>query len=60
LVVGAVDGIEICSSFARCCDACMAREVQHKVNGENLRLVAFVQESIPDKLLGAAMRDPIH
>jgi len=34
LVVGAVDGIEICSSFARCCAACMAREVQHKVNGE--------------------------
>src|SRR5439155_6087351 len=25
--------IEICSSFARCCDACMKREVQHKVNG---------------------------
>ncbi len=34
LVVGAVDGIEICSSFARCCDAYMAREVEHKVNGE--------------------------
>ena len=34
LVVGAVDGIEICSSFARCCDACMEREVQHKVNGQ--------------------------
>ncbi len=34
LVVAAVDGIEICSSFVRCCDACMAREVQHKVNGE--------------------------
>jgi hypothetical protein len=34
LVVAAVDGIEICSSFARCCDACMEREVQHKVNGE--------------------------
>jgi hypothetical protein len=33
-VVAAVDGIEICSSFARCCDACMEREVQHKVNGE--------------------------
>src|ERR1700738_394147 len=31
---GAVDGIEICSSFARCCDACMEREIQHKVNGE--------------------------
>jgi hypothetical protein len=34
LVVGAVDGIEICSSFVRCCDACMEREIQHKVNGE--------------------------
>jgi hypothetical protein len=34
LVVGAVDGIEICSSFVRCCQACMEREVQHKVNGE--------------------------
>jgi hypothetical protein len=34
LVVGAVDGIEICSSFARCCAACMEREVQHRVNGE--------------------------
>ncbi len=34
LLVGAVDGIEICSSFVRCCDACMEREVQHKVNGE--------------------------
>lgn len=34
LVVAAVDGIEICSSFARCCDACMHREVQHKVRGE--------------------------
>ena len=34
LIVAAVDGIEICSSFARCCDACMQREVQHKVRGE--------------------------
>jgi len=34
LVVAAVDGIEICSSFVRCCAGCMEREVQHKVNGE--------------------------
>ena len=34
LVVAAVDGIEICSSFARCCDACMHRQVTHKVHGE--------------------------
>jgi hypothetical protein len=34
LVVAAVDGIEICSSFVRCCDACMEREIEHKVKGE--------------------------
>jgi hypothetical protein len=34
LAVAAVDGIEIYSSFVRCCDACMERELQHKVNGE--------------------------
>jgi len=35
-VVVAPDGIEICSSFVRCCDACLERRVEHKV-GEELR-----------------------
>ncbi len=35
-VVAAADGIEICSSFVRCCDSCMERRVTHKV-GEQLR-----------------------
>jgi DDE family transposase len=54
LVVAAVDGIEICSSFVRCCDACMQREVQHKVGGELRtdvqyyhRIVAVVIVSTP-------------
>src|SRR5258708_39685179 len=34
LVVAAGDGIEICSSFARCCAALMGREIQHKVHRE--------------------------
>jgi len=34
LVVAAVDGIEICSSFVRCCDACMQRKVERTVKGE--------------------------
>jgi hypothetical protein len=38
-VVAAVDGTEICSSFARCCDRCMERKVQRRVQGE-------LQESI--------------
>ena len=54
LIVAAVDGIEICSSFARCYDACMQREVQHKIRGEMRtdiqyyhRLVAAVIVSTP-------------
>jgi Transposase DDE domain len=35
-VVVAPDGIEICSSFVRCCDACLERRIEHKV-GEELR-----------------------
>jgi Transposase DDE domain len=34
LVVAAVDGIEICSSFVRFCDDCMERKVTHMVEGE--------------------------
>jgi len=34
LVVAAIDGIEICSSFARSCDHCMERKVKHMVDGE--------------------------
>ena len=33
-IVAAVDGIEICSSLVRCCDACLVREIQHKVEGQ--------------------------
>lgn len=34
LLVAAVDGIEICSSFVRFCDHCMERNVTHMVEGE--------------------------
>jgi hypothetical protein len=33
-VVAAVDGIEICSSYSRCCPACLERNVERKVDGE--------------------------
>jgi len=56
LVVAAADGIEICSSFARCCSRCMERTVKHKV-GEELRehiqyyhrisVVSIVSSSFP-------------
>ena len=34
LVVAAVDGIEICSSFVRFCDHCMERKISHIVDGK--------------------------
>lgn len=34
LVVAAVDGIEVCSSYVRYCDHCSERQVQHLVDGE--------------------------
>jgi len=53
-LVAAVDGIEICSSFVRCCDACMEREVEHQVDGQKRkdtqyyhRIVAVVLVSTP-------------
>ena len=33
-VVAAVDGIEICNSYARCCNTCLERKVERKVHGE--------------------------
>ena len=35
-VIAAVDGIEICSSFRRCCSLCLERRVTHKL-GEEMR-----------------------
>ena len=33
-IVAAVDGIEICSSYCRCCQACLERSVERKIDGE--------------------------
>ena len=41
LVVAAVDGIEICSSFVRCCDACLVRTVERVVNGVRQETVQY-------------------
>jgi hypothetical protein len=55
-VVAAADGIEICSSFARCCQSCLERKVTHKVDGElrediqyyhRLCAVAVVSSALP-------------
>jgi hypothetical protein len=54
-----------CSSFARGCDACMEREVQHKVNGamqtdiqyyHRIVVVVLVSTGSPIPLEGSAFR----
>ena len=59
LVVAAVDGIEICSSFARCCDACMEREVQHKVNGEIRTDIQYYHRIVVVALVSTAFPVPL-
>ena len=59
LVVGAVDGIEICSSFARCCDACMEREVQHKVNGEMRTEIQYCHRIVVVVLVSTSFPIPL-
>ena len=54
LIVAAVDGIEICQSFVRCCERCLERPVERMVDGVKQtavqyyhRMVAVVVVSTP-------------
>lgn len=66
LVVAAVDGIEICRSFVRCCEACLERPVERLVDGirrEEVqyyhRIVAVAVVSTPFPiLLGIRFQEP--
>jgi len=46
LIVAAVDGIEICQSFVRCCDACLERTVDHLVNGVRQTAVQYYHRMV--------------
>lgn len=59
LVVAAVDGIEICSSFARCCDTCMQREVQHKVRGELRNDIQYYHRIVAAVIVSAPFPVPL-
>ena len=40
-VVAAVDGIEICSSYTRCCPCCLERRVERKIDGQLRECVQY-------------------
>ncbi len=41
LIVAAVDGIEICQSYVRCCDTCLERTVERMVDGVQQTAVQY-------------------
>lgn len=59
LTVAAVDGIEICSSFARCCDACLEREIQHKVGGQMQTDIQYYHRIVAVTLVSAPFPIPL-
>ena len=52
-LVAAVDGIEICRSFVRCCDTCMQREVEHKVEGQTRQDIQYYHRLVAVVLVSA-------
>lgn len=59
LVVAALDGIEICSSFTRCCDACLERTVKHMVDGEMREEVQYYHRISVVSIVSGAFPVPV-
>jgi hypothetical protein len=59
LVVAAVDGMEICSSFARSCDHCMERKVKHTVDGELREELQFYHRICAVTIVSSAFPIPL-
>ncbi len=59
LVVAAVDGIEICSSFVRFCDHCMERKVTHMVQGEPREEIQYYHRICAVTVVSSAFPIPL-
>ena len=58
-VVAAADGIEICSSFTRCCDACLERTVKRMVDGEMREDIQYYHRISVITIVSAAFPIPL-
>jgi hypothetical protein len=58
-LVAAVDGLEICSSYVRCCEACMEREVEHKVDGQMRKDVQYYHRIVAVVLVSTDFPVPL-
>lgn len=59
LVVAAVDGIEICSSFVRFCDHCMERKITHVVDGESREEMQYYHRICAVSVVSSAFPIPL-
>lgn len=58
-VVAAADGIEICSSFVRCCDQCMERKISHKVGDEFREDIQYYHRILAVMVVSTAFPIPL-
>jgi hypothetical protein len=58
-VVAAVDGIEICSSFARCCPRCLERRVQRKIDGQTQECIQYYHRLVAVTIVSTSFPIPL-
>jgi hypothetical protein len=58
-VVAAADGIEICSSFVRCCDQCMERKISHRVGDELREDIQYYHRIVAVMVVSTAFPIPL-
>jgi hypothetical protein len=59
LVVAAVDGIEICQSYVRCCDTCLERKVERMVDGVKQSAVQYYHRIVAVAVVSTAFPIPL-
>lgn len=58
-VVAAVDGIEICSSYTRCCSRCLERRVKRNVEGELRECLQYYHRIVVVAVVSGAFPVPL-
>jgi len=59
LIVAAVDGIELCQSFVRCCDRCLERIVDRLVDGVQQTAVQYYHRMVAVVIVSTAFPIPL-
>jgi len=55
-IVAAVDGIEVLSSYSRCCDGCLQRRVQVRQAGVKVEQVQYYHRAVGCQIVGGPLK----